>query len=125
MPQEYRLKIKGMTRQLLSILETKSSMYCNFGNKVRGCYYITISYQIKKGAFDSHARHALHARHANGGLAEWVRFVRFVHHTYVRFPLPAGVRWWAYLVRVGPLTQYWVRPHQADPGTDSLLRGII
>ena len=60
MPQESRLKIKGMTRLLLSILETQSSIYCNFGNKVRGGYYITISYQIKKGPSDSHARHALH-----------------------------------------------------------------
>ena len=48
-----------MTRLLLSILETQSSIYCNFGNKVRGGYYITISYQIKKGPSDSHARHAL------------------------------------------------------------------
>ena len=60
MPQEYRLKIKGMTLLLLSILETQSSIYCNFGNKVRGGYYIIISFQIKKGPSDSHARHALH-----------------------------------------------------------------
>ena len=45
MPLEHT-EIKSMTRLLMLILETRSNIYCSIGNKIKGGYYITISYQI-------------------------------------------------------------------------------
>ena len=55
------IEIKGVTHLLMLTLETHSSTYCNFRNKIRAVYYITISYQIKDVPSDFHAIHALHA----------------------------------------------------------------
>ena len=50
-----------MTPLLMLILEHNPAFIVILETKLRGGYYITISYQIKKEPSDSHARHALHA----------------------------------------------------------------
>ena len=50
-----------MTPLLMLILEHNPAFIVILETKLRGGYYITISYQIKEEPSDSYARHALHA----------------------------------------------------------------
>jgi hypothetical protein len=64
MPPRTWTENKSVTRLLMPTLETHSSIDCHFGkeskdNLLQICN--AISYQIKKGASDFHARHAIHA----------------------------------------------------------------
>ena len=50
-----------MTPLLMLILEHNPAFIVILETKLRGGYYITISYQIKEEPSDSYTRHALHA----------------------------------------------------------------
>ena len=47
MPLEHT-EIKSMTRLLMSILETQSSFYCNFGNKNKGVITLQLATILKR-----------------------------------------------------------------------------